>query len=185
MLQKDPVRRPRDAGEVLAALQTFEQERQRSDFAPTVSTDRVTAAGRSRRRALLTLAAVAAGMFVAWYAHRESRTRWALQEALPQVALLAEQGKYPAAVALASKVEEVAPHDPRLARLWPEISRLVRIETAPRRGRVREEYSATGSTWRHLGRSPVHARLPLVLHRLRIEKEGFARIEAVPKQPFS
>ena len=118
-------------GEVLAALQTFEQERQRSGSAPTASTVRVTAAGRSRRRALLALAAVAAGMFVAWYAHRESRTRWALQEALPQVALLAEQGKYPAAVALASKVEEVAPHDPRLARLWPEISRLVRIETAP------------------------------------------------------
>jgi hypothetical protein len=186
MLQKDPVRRPRDAGEVLVALRTFEQELQRSDSAPTAATVRVTAARRSRRRALLALAAVAAGMFVAWYAHRESRTRWALQEALPQVALLAEQGKFPAAVALASKVEEVAPHDPRLARLWPEISRLVRIETAPPGADVYvKEYSATGSTWRHLGQSPVHARLPLVLHRLRIEKEGFARIEAVPKQPFS
>ena len=58
MLQKDPVKRPRDGGEVLAALSTFQRELERapsSESAPV----------RARRRpALRTAALVAAGVLV-------------------------------------------------------------------------------------------------------------------------
>jgi formylglycine-generating enzyme required for sulfatase activity/dienelactone hydrolase len=185
MLEKDPVRRPRDAAEVLAALGSFERELRRSGSVE--SQIRVAGPARSRRRiALVAAAAIAACALAAWLGRREARIRWALEEALPQVAELVEQGKYSAAFALAEKVEKVVPGDPRLLKLWPAMSRLVTIETVPEGADVyAREYSAPSGEWRHLGRSPVVAvRLPWVLHRLRIEKKGFAAVEVVPRQPF-
>ena len=57
MLEKDPVRRPRDAGEVLAALDAFSQELDRT---PSGSTGNVRARRRAPRRLLVALAAVVA-----------------------------------------------------------------------------------------------------------------------------
>ncbi len=186
MLRKDPVERPRDAGEVLAALGSFEQELQRSQSAPALSGVSVAPRRHARRRAVAALAGVAAFALVAGYARREVRVRWALQDALPRAAELAEHGRYSSAFELASQVEAIVPDHPKLQKLWPEVSRLVRIDTTPPGADVWvREYSATAAGWRHLGRTPVAPlRLPLVLHRIRIEKEGYARLEAVPKQPF-
>ena len=188
MLERDPLRRPRDAGEVLGALRSFERDLQQTGPGAAPSRPSEAAARRrARRRAsLVALAVVAACAVFAWYAHREARIRWALQTALPRAVALAEQGKYPAALALATDVERIVPGDPRLRELWPEISRLVTIETVPTGARVLiRAYSDAAGAWRDLGRSPVlRVRLPLVMHRLRLEKEGFAPIEVMPRQPF-
>jgi len=185
MLEKDPVQRPRDAGEVLAALGSSEQELKRSRSG--TSTVTVASFTRARRNmAIAAAAAVGACSFVGWYLHRESRIHWAREEALPQVSKLLEQGQSSAAFALAVKVERVVPNEPKLLELWPQLSRLITVETAPEGADVYEkEYSAPEGEWRYLGRSPVaEVRLPLVLHRLRIEKKGFAPVEVVPGPPF-
>jgi formylglycine-generating enzyme required for sulfatase activity/dienelactone hydrolase len=185
MLERDPLRRPRDAGEVLASLQTFDREL-RSSTAAGVPTH-VSVAPRRRWRLPLAIAvAIAACALVAWLAHRESRVRWALERALPQIGELVEQSKYSAAFALAEQVERVVPDDPRLLKLWPAMSRLVTIETTPAGAEVyAKEYAAPDATWRHLGRSPlVRIRLPWAILRMRIEKKGFASVDAVPKLPL-
>jgi eukaryotic-like serine/threonine-protein kinase len=124
-------------------------------------------------------------VLVAWIARRESRVRWAREEALPQIGELVERSKYSAAFTLAEQVERVVPEDPRLLKLWPSMSRLVTIETTPEGAEVYvKEYSAPDTAWRPLGRSPlVRTRLPWVLLRLRIERKGFASLEAVPTLP--
>jgi formylglycine-generating enzyme required for sulfatase activity/dienelactone hydrolase len=138
----------------------------------------------SRRTvALLAGGAVVAIAVGAWLVRRESRIRWALEEGLPQVAELAEQGKYPAAVALAERVEQVIPRNPRLLKLWPEMSRLYDVETVPDGAEIRVKgYGAPDAGWRLVGRSPVKGvRLPIALHQWRVEKPGFTRLEVVPR----
>jgi formylglycine-generating enzyme required for sulfatase activity len=184
MLDQEPVRRPRDAGVVLEALRSFEEELQRSGRAgPAVRTSPRT---RWSRRLAIVAAVVGACALVAWLIHRESRIRWAVAVALPQVVRLAEQGRYSAAFALAKRVENVAPKESRLLELWPEVSRLVTIETTPEGADVyAKEYSAPETEWQQLGRTPiVAARLPLARHHIRIEKQGFMRVDAVPTQLF-
>jgi formylglycine-generating enzyme required for sulfatase activity/dienelactone hydrolase/tRNA A-37 threonylcarbamoyl transferase component Bud32 len=126
---------------------------------------------------------LAVGIMAVWYLRREERVRWARDEALPQIAELVELSKYSAAVALAEKVEQVIPRDPRLLKLWPEMARVFTVETSPEGAEVSvKDYAAPESEWRHLGRSPlVNVRLPFGLQRWRIEKQGFETIEAVPR----
>ena len=99
-LEKDPARRFQTASELASAL-------------------RESAAAPSRRRnrwravaaALLVLAAAG------WFLRRESRLRWARKEALPAIARLIEQNRYPEAFALARRAEAVIPGDPLLTQL--------------------------------------------------------------------
>jgi formylglycine-generating enzyme required for sulfatase activity/dienelactone hydrolase/tRNA A-37 threonylcarbamoyl transferase component Bud32 len=125
----------------------------------------------------------AVGMLAVWYLRREERIRWARDEALPQVAELVELNRYPEAVGLAEKVEQVVPRNPRLLKLWPEMARLFTVETSPEGAEVSvKDYAAPDSEWRHLGKSPLaNVRLPFGLQRWRIEKQGFETIEAVPR----
>jgi formylglycine-generating enzyme required for sulfatase activity/cephalosporin-C deacetylase-like acetyl esterase len=115
-----------------------------------------------------------------WFFRRESRLRWAREQAIPQVAELVEKGRYVEAFALARRAEQAVPADPVLAKLWPEMSRDYSVETVPDGADVyTKEYTAGEDGWQYLGRSPVaYARLPLAFHRWRIRKDGFATIEA-------
>jgi eukaryotic-like serine/threonine-protein kinase len=182
MLEPDPVRRPRDAGEVLTSLQRLDQELRRTTSAG--GQPRVAVVARRRWPALLAIAgAVGACALAAWVVHHEWRVRWALEQALPRIEHLVEQNKYSAAFALAVEIERLVPDDPRLARIWPAVSRLVSVETVPDGADVYvKEYAAPDTAWRRLGRSPiVRARLPWATLRLRIEKKGFASFDGVPR----
>ena len=167
-LAREPERRFRSARDVAAAL-----------------------IGRRRgpRLALIgaaTLLLVAVALAGAFYVRRQARIRWAVDEALPQVAELVELNRYPAAVALAEKVEQIVPSNPRLLKLWPEMSRLFTVETTPEGAEVWvKEYAAPETEWRHLGKTPLaNVRMPFGLHRWRIEKKGFETVEAVPQTLF-
>src|SRR5262249_58047038 len=107
LLRKNPAERPQTTSDVLQRLQ-------RSGSAEVSLSS---AAPRRRRLAIGTAIAVGAIALVTWFAHRESRIRWALEEALPRVAELVEQNKFTEAFELALKVEQVAPKDPRLQKL--------------------------------------------------------------------
>jgi eukaryotic-like serine/threonine-protein kinase len=168
-LAREPERRFRSAREVAAAL-----------------------VGR-RRGPRLALAGAAVLLLVAvalaggWYLRRQARIRWAVDEALPQVAELVELNKYPAAVALAERVEQIVPTHPRLLKLWPEMSRLFAVETTPEGAEVWvKEYAAPDAEWRRVGRTPLaDVRIPFGLYRWRIEKKGFETVEAVPRTLLS
>jgi len=115
-----------------------------------------------------------------WFFRRESRLRWAREQAIPQIAELVEQRKFAAAFALAKQAERAAPSDPILAKLWPEMSRLFDVETIPAGADVYvKDYTSPDAPWTHLGQSPLsRVRLPLAFFRWRITKDGFVSLEA-------
>ena len=67
---------------------------------------------------LLILLAVAS--LSGWWLHRSSRVRWAREVALPQIAQAIDRDDYAKAFALAVQAERYIPHDPTLAKVWPE-----------------------------------------------------------------
>ena len=178
MLDQDPVARPRDASEVLAALAGAQRELERA-IAPAAAGARRSRIGWRGALALAVTGGVIVAAVVGWFARREARLRWALQEALPRVAELVDRGRYPEAVALAEQVEAVLPDNPKLVELWSGMSKLFDVQTRPEGAEVEvREYAAPDGAWRSLGRAPVRGvRLPLGLYRWRIAKEGFATVE--------
>ena len=104
----------------------------------------------------------------------------AREQAIPQILQLRERENYGAAFALARKVEQYVPNDPVLTNLWPQISKMVSIETNPQDADVyMKEYSAIEAPWKYLGRSPIHQiRIPFGFLRWQIKKQGFVTLEA-------
>jgi formylglycine-generating enzyme required for sulfatase activity/tRNA A-37 threonylcarbamoyl transferase component Bud32/dienelactone hydrolase len=137
---------------------------------------------RSRRPAiaiplliiLLTVASVST-----WWMDRSSRVRWAKEEALPQIARLADEEKFGAAFALAVQAERYIRHDPTLAKYWDRISWSDPIITIPAEVSVyRKNYDAPDNEWEFLGRSPIEkGRFPRVDSRWKFEKDGYALVE--------
>ena len=137
----------------------------------------------SQARRLWKAGAVAAVLALAAGAtlllRRERRLRWAREQAIPRMAELVEKGDLVAAYSLGAEVEKVAPAEPGLLRVWPEMSQLISVTTEPAGADVYvRAYDAQGATWKHLGRSPIpQTRLPLALLRWRLTKEGFEPAE--------
>jgi len=127
--------------------------------------------------ALLILLALT-GLF-AWWIHHGSRVMWARNEALPQIAKLAEQEKFGDAYALAIQAERYIPNDPMLTKLWPDISWSESINTTPSGVSVyRRNYDAPNSAWEFVGRTPIEKRrLPLTDLQWRFELKGFTPVE--------
>src|SRR5271155_2417868 len=59
---------------------------------------------------------------MAWLIHHTSKVRWARYQALPEITNLIEQERISEAYALAAQAERYIPHDPMLAKFWPDIS---------------------------------------------------------------
>ena len=177
MTEDDPVKRPRDASEVLAALTPFGKELERAD----PSGAQAVPSRRPHRLAVAALAALAVVGAGLWLVHRERRIQWAVEDALPHIGELADRGEYAAALALAEEVARGVPRDARLRHAWPQVSQALAIETVPAGAEVYvKEYAAPETEWRHVGRSPgVTTRLPLGFYRWRVEKEGFVTRESV------
>jgi hypothetical protein len=169
MLKKDPAERLQNASDVLSRLE--------ANSTPIAST-------RPKSRRILIAVAVAAALVASglalYIARREARIRWAREKIIPQITQLVEQQKFAAAFALAEQAERAAPSDPVLARLWPEMSRPVDVQTVPAGADVYvKHYASPDVPWTHLGRSPLaRVPLPLAFFRWRITKNGFAPLEA-------
>lgn len=138
----------------------------------------------ARRWKVLRTVAIAAiviglGTTLAWFLQRSARTRWARQQALPEISRLAQAGDIPAAFALALEAEKYLPDDPALLALWPRIATKTTIQTTPAGAEVFiKEYRKPDSEWRRLGRSPLEKiRLPNTFYRWKILAEGHEPIE--------
>ena len=104
-----------------------------------------------------------------------SQVNWARMEALPRIALLAEEGSFSAAFAHANLVEPVLSSDAKLADLRREVSRTVTFDTEPPGAEAfYSDLRYSEREWRPLGKTPLRAvAVPRGYFRLRFEKQGF------------
>ncbi|MBI1791106.1 MAG: protein kinase [Acidobacteria bacterium] len=121
---------------------------------------------------VIVIALVAAGV---WNYQRGSRLRWARERAIPEIAKLAEEGRFIAAFDLAAEADRLIPGNPQLARLWPEFAQSPPVDTTPSGAAVSiQEYGVTGAPWRILGKSPLQGvRIPNGFYLWKAEKDGY------------
>ena len=104
--------------------------------------------------AAIALAVVASG--IAWWAQRNSKVRWARQEALPEIIRLAGADKFDAAYTLAQQAQPYIPDDPLLAEQIRGIARQAGIDSEPAGADVfYRPYRQGDEPWRPLGKTPV------------------------------
>jgi len=129
------------------------------------------------------LIVLAAG--AAWFLYRQSKIRWAREQALPEITRLARNPEVGGAnmsnaYALAAEAEKYIPGDPELMRLIGLCSVEASITTTPPGAKTyMKGYSAADASWQYLGVSPIQrVRVPRGLAAWKMEKEGYATVEA-------
>jgi formylglycine-generating enzyme required for sulfatase activity/dienelactone hydrolase len=123
---------------------------------------------------------------VVWYVTRDSEARRARDEALPQIKRLLDTDQYSSAFVVALRAEQHIPDDPRLAELWPQISRRLSFTTTPEGATISYATYAPGATpsWIALGQSPLRdIRVPQGPLHLRVESPGFETVETLIAPP--
>jgi formylglycine-generating enzyme required for sulfatase activity/tRNA A-37 threonylcarbamoyl transferase component Bud32/dienelactone hydrolase len=125
---------------------------------------------------LLVIILIGAG--AVWLVKRSRDARWARDVAVPEIAQLADQGKFGSAYALASKAEKSIAGDPALAKLWPLISYQVTLETTPPGVTVqRRDYTDANAPWELVGTTPLKdVRQPRGMFVWKFEKPGLGTV---------
>jgi serine/threonine protein kinase/formylglycine-generating enzyme required for sulfatase activity/cephalosporin-C deacetylase-like acetyl esterase len=115
-------------------------------------------------------------LFAFLFFYRQSRIRWAKEQAVPEILRLADLPDNRAAFDLAVRAERYVPKEPILVNAWPKFSRTISIRTSPSGASVfLEDYISVDQKWKPFGKTPIdNLRLPRIPFRLRIAKEGFA-----------
>jgi formylglycine-generating enzyme required for sulfatase activity/dienelactone hydrolase len=149
----------------------------------TVAVDEVPEAARprppsARQRALIWLVLLVVVAGVGWLAWRDQRDRRA-RARLDEVVQLTDAGKLAEAFLEALEVEKVAPAERALARLWPEVSRLIELTSTPAGALVQARpYGAADTSWRTLGVTPIAgARISILPTQLRFSMPGRLTVE--------
>jgi hypothetical protein len=129
--------------------------------------------------AVVALAVVASG--IAWWAQRNSKVRWARQEAPPEIIRLAGADKFVAAYTLAQQAQPYIPDDPLLAEQIRGIARQAVIDSEPAGADVfYRPYGQSGEPWRPLGKTPVAgATVPRGLLHWKVQLAGHEIAEDV------
>jgi eukaryotic-like serine/threonine-protein kinase len=173
-LEKERAKRYQSAAVVRDHLQRLKNELSSSTGVPVASLVR-----RPRVAIPLIVAALVIALAAVWLVRRNSKIHWAREQALPKVMQLVEKNQNPEAFALAREVERYIPNDPVLAKLWPQMSRVVGIHTEPEGADISfKPYGAVEANWQFLGRSPLEReRIPLAFLRWRVQKGGYTDLE--------
>jgi dienelactone hydrolase len=172
MLAKQPDARYQSADEILTDLRKLD-ETSSASFKATIRKPSVAIS------ILLVLAVLFGAIF--WMFHRNSKIRWAREEALPEITRLVDDGKYPQALVLGLQAEKFIPNDPILKTLWTSMSVNISIKTDPPGADVfLQPYESTGENWKKIGATPLNnLRIPKGYHRCKISKNGFRTILVV------
>jgi len=137
-----------------------------------------------RPRVAIPLALLAAGLAAAgfWLASRQTKVRWAREEALPEIERLVEGSwrDYSEAYELALEAEQFIPGDDRLQQLLSRCSLNLSVTTEPAGAEIYvKNYVSPSDDWQHLGTSPLESiRLPIGILRWKIEKPGYETVVA-------
>jgi eukaryotic-like serine/threonine-protein kinase len=137
--------------------------------------------------AAATIVLISAGLLATVAYRLNARTRWAHDEAIPEIKRLIAADNSVAAFNVAREVDRVVPNESGLTDLWPQFSALASIVSTPDGADVyMQPYAAVDDHWEHLGRTPIaNARLPRVVMRFRIEKEGYEPATLAATNPSS
>jgi eukaryotic-like serine/threonine-protein kinase len=130
--------------------------------------------------AAVVLVVLAIGGATSWLAWKNSRARWARNEALPAASRMVEQIHLHAAWRLVREAERYIPDDPQLRQLRNVITEVASIQTTPPDAEVFiKDYGDPSDAWETLGHTPLgQVRVPLGYLRWRIEKPGYETFEA-------
>jgi dienelactone hydrolase len=184
-LEKDPAKRWSSAAELHDTL-----KRCLDDVQHTGSV-RVVARRLARSRwawavAVFVVAAVAAGAVA--YARHRARVRWAREEALPKIRVLASPGRlgiggrreYLDAFALVLEAQRYLPDDPELEQLRDVVSKETEITSEPPGASVwSKPYADPSAPWTLVGVTPIaKKRMAATVFRFKVEKVGFAPLIA-------
>ncbi len=183
-LKKDPEQRYTSAAELrddLVALRNEVVSGIASGILPPPAGVSLRRRTFGRRLALGALAVVVVGALSAWWLTNSARQRWVHDEALPELEAtidtiqgLEEGPEAWQAYSLAREIEEVAPDDPLLQRLWPKFTREITITSDPPGALVQARYyGSPDADWVPIGRTPLEdVRYPKGFTRLRLELPG-------------
>ena len=148
------------------------------------------ARSRTSRRVQLAAAAIALAVVaggIAWWAQRNSKVRWARQEALPEIIRLADADKFDDAYTLAQQAQPYIPDDPLLAEQIRGIVRRAVVDSDPAGADVfYRPYGRSDEPWRPLGKTPIAgATVPRGLLHWKGQLAGHEIAEDVGPGPFA
>ena len=171
-LEKDPNRRPRDAGEVNRALERIAvdwQRRHTLGFRLAQPRSWLAAAGA--------VLALCLALGYPWWQRQRESERFAAD--LDTLKGLAEGERRVQAFALLRELEARMPGDPRLVPFWNDLSITSEVSTQPPGAQLWiKPYSEPGSPWIHFGQSAEGPQRAVLAHvRWRVELDGYEPLE--------
>jgi hypothetical protein len=184
-LKRDLAKRYQSAAEMVGDLKRYQECVQAEEMGSL--TPRAFLCSMRRPRTLIPTAMclVALAVAGAWFFERQSKIRWAREQALPEIALTLNDSQpgfsnFSKAYALVKSAQRYIPRDPELVRLIDASSVEVNVATTPPGARVyAKEYSAPEDQWQYLGVSPIRRiRLARRFFYWKMQKEGFEPIQA-------
>ena len=167
-LEKEPGKRYQTADELLTAIESL--------TTPGAAPVGATAApvNRSRRTIVLVAALAAAGTAAYFGTTRLRADRWVHTTALPELNRLIVAAEYDSAFVLARRIDDAAPGDTALARLWPRLAGKGVVKTDPPGAKVYRAAFPDTSKWLYLGTTPTDSiRVPRRVAVWRFERPGY------------
>jgi formylglycine-generating enzyme required for sulfatase activity/dienelactone hydrolase len=127
--------------------------------------------------AVISLVILGAAAF--WSSRLGADSRWARDEAIPQILRLVETDSYAPAFDVAERAARYIPDDPILADLWPKFSVIQPVATTPAGVDVYiKPYESMTEDWRHLGQTPLSdTRVPRGVLKMRLKRDGFETLD--------
>ncbi len=193
MLQKDPLRRPRDGARALEALAPIARDVEAGGLAAAPGQPSARASSSRQRQlvpvgwrtgAFLAAVAALAGVLALglWQRQREREVR---EAELPQLQALVGADECVQAFELARRLERQLPRDSEVRSLTEACSSPVALRTDPPGALVSfRPYDADDSAFRPLGRTPLRdVRVPHGVGVFRFELEGHATVLRVLRNP--
>lgn len=183
-MEKNTESRYSSAEEMLKDLRSYQESLRISETEPEAF--RVLLRRARSPQVAVPLAAILVALLIAGIVlfRHQARVRWAKDVALPEIERLIGKsdpwGNFTEAYALAEKVEQIIPRDPKLAELFSKCSLNINIKTDPPGAAIYvKEYKAPESEWKYMGASPLEkVRLPVGVFRWKMEKEGYETVLA-------
>jgi dienelactone hydrolase len=191
-LKRDAAKRYQAAGDIVRDLKQYRDGVKAEELGAL--TPRALLLGVLKPRIAIPTAAclIALAAAGAWFLHRQSKIRWAREQALPEIARLERNQEIGGAnmfkaYALAKEAEKYIPGDPALVRLTDVCSVEVNFTTTPQDASVYvKEYSASDDQWQYLGVSPIQKiRLPRGFFCWKLQKEGYETVLAASLSGYS
>jgi eukaryotic-like serine/threonine-protein kinase len=111
--------------------------------------------------------------------HRDAEATAQALAGIAEVRELVDLNQYAKAYARAHELDTSMPVGPLREELWEIASRTVSIESEPPGAKVWvRPYNTTEADWKYVGSTPIHdVRVSLGMERLRMEKDGYRRLE--------